>query len=103
MNVVRLVRIESGYPNPCDNWYLKSTLLGRAWIKENTSVSTAANQNMINTHSQLDFSLVHHAMFQARATVMFWGTFCKSNLYPSMSNEFYSDKQFITTDFVSRW
>ena len=58
-------------------------------------------QLLMKMHSQLDFSLVHHAMFWAGAMVISGGTFRKSNLFLSTSSEFCSNKQFVREDFIS--
>ena len=103
LNVVRLLHIEAGYANPCDCWYVKSTLTGINRIKglkviRKTPVSP---QLLLRLRQHLDLNTLHHAMFWAAALLMFFATFRKSNLFPVNGNEFSPDKQFVRSDFTA--
>ena len=103
LNVVRLLHMESNFPNPCeDNWILKTTLTGIDRLLGTPTVrkTPVTPSLLLQLHSQLDMRLPLHAMFWAAALVMFFGTFRKSNLFPDKSHQFCSDKQFTRKDFV---
>ena len=77
MNVVRLIHLESGFPNPCeDNWFLKSTLAGIERIKGNpvNRKAPVSPELLVRLYGLLDFSHIFDSMFWAAAVVMFFCT-----------------------------
>ena len=102
LNVVRLIHLECSYANPCkDSWLIKSTLVGierllGSPIHRKAPITPAL---LLQLKSRLDQSVLD-VMFWAAATVMFFGTFRKSNLLPDKSSAFSKEKQFTRADFI---
>jgi len=103
LNVVRIIHVESGFPNPCeDNWLLKTTLAGIDKVKGNSVArkTPVTPELLLKIYSLLDLSKVFDCMFWAAALVMFFCILRKSNLFPNQKGSFDKDKQFVRSDFV---
>ena len=103
LNVVRLIHLECGYKNPCqDNWMLKSTLIGieRLLGQPKVRKMPITPTVLLLLKTVLQDSLFNQ-MWWAAALIMFVGTFRKSNLFPDSKEKFNGDKQFTRADFVA--
>lgn len=102
LNIVRLLHIENGYPNPLDCWSLKSTLRGIKRLKGDSveRKEPVTPLLLLKLYRVLDSSNVLDMNFWAACLVMFFGTFRKSNLFPDSKAGFDSSKQFTRSDFV---
>lgn len=101
LNVVRLLHQECNEDNPCNSWFVRSTLRGidRLHGKETLRKSPILPDILMRMHDVLNLSNPCEAMFWAAALVLFFGTFRKSNLMPNNTQEDTS-KQFKRCDFV---
>ena len=102
LNIIRLLHLESNYPNPLqDNWFVKTTLIG---INRLLGVP-AVRRTPVHPQLLLDISNLLHrdtifdTMWWAAALVMFFGLLRKSNLLPDTLGGFDPRKQFTRSDF----
>ena len=83
LNIVRLLHIECGLPNPLgSNWYLDSVLRGIKRVnasppKRKLPISP---QILVHLRRLLNFDCPLHIIFWAACLVMFFGLFRKSNV-----------------------
>ena len=104
LNIVRILHLESNYPNPLqDNWYVKSTLTGidRLLASPVKRAAPVTPQLLIDIKAKLDFLTLWDSMFWAAALLMFFATLRKSNLFPNTPDSFSTDKQFTRSDLKS--
>jgi len=102
INVIRLLHLEYGFPNPLhDNWLLTSLLKGVARAK-----GTAVNKKLPITpemllllRQTLDFTTVNDVVFWAAALTMFFTLFRKSNVFPPSIAKFDANKHLCRKDF----
>ena len=105
LNIIRLLHLEAGLPNPLeDNWYVQSTLKGIDRILGMPAVRrTPIHPSLLmNLRFLLDFSIVEDCMFWAAALLMFYGLLRKSNLFPDSINSFDDKRHFVRSDFTQR-
>lgn len=102
LNIIRILHIDAGLPNPLsDSWIIKSTLKGidrclGTSVKRKKPIDPSL---LIRIFGHLDPQSVLDTMFYAAALTMFFGTLRRSNLMPLSLNEFSPDKQFVREDF----
>lgn len=103
LNVIRVVHLESGHPNPLsNNWYVQTTLKGIDRILGEPAVRrTPIHPSLLmSIRCLLDLANVADAMFWAAALVMFYGLLRKGNLFPDTVNSFNPRNQFTRSDFT---
>lgn len=100
INVIRLLHAECKFENPCQSWYVKSTVKGIERILGNpiNRKTPVLPPLLMKMRSDLQLSQPLDAMFWAAALVLFFGTFRRSNLLPN--NIVDISKQFKRSDFV---
>lgn len=94
LNVVRILHLELGFPNPLDrNWYLSTILKGI-----DRSKGTPPNrklpitpQMLSHIHTLLDLKDSFHATFWAACLIAFFTYFRKSTLVPKSGKGPYTD------------
>jgi integrase len=105
LNIIRLLHLEAGLPNPMqDNWYIKSTLTGIDRLigkpaKRRTPVHPSL---LLSIWQRLDMQVLVDSMFWAAALLMFHGLLRKSNLFPETAKQWDNRKQFVRADFVCK-
>lgn len=102
MNIVRLLHVEGGYANPCqNNWQLQSTFKGieRVLGSPVQRKSPIDPSLLLRIKSVLNGSVFDN-FFWAACMVLFFGMLRKSNLLPDTPTSFDKDKHFIRSDFV---
>ena len=87
LNIVRLLHVESGLPNPVQDYYIKSVLKGsRRLVGDKVTPKLPITPGiLLDIFKLLDLSLPLHLMFWAAALTAFFGMLCKSNLFPPQS------------------
>ena len=103
LNVVRVIHLECGYKNPCENsWLLKSTLTGiERLLGQPASRKMPVTPDLLLRIKAVITNSIFDRMWWAAAMVMFFGTFRKSNLFPDSAERFNAEKQFTRADFVA--
>ena len=105
LNVVRLMSLECGLPNPLqDDWQLRSLLLGIKRVK-GTSVARKVPitpQLLLKLLGFLDLALPDDLAFWAASLVMFFGLLRKSNVLAPSLNGFDAAKHLRRCDFTPR-
>ena len=102
LNIVRLLHIEGGHINPCqDNWQLQSTLKGierllGSPVQRRSPIDPAL---LLRIKSVLNDSVLD-SHFWAACMVLFFGMLRKSNLLPDTTAAFHRDKHFMRSDFI---
>lgn len=102
LNIVRLLHLECGYPNPCENnWQLRSTLSGIArTLGTNVTRKTPITPDLLlSIYGILNHRNILDLNFWAASLIMFFGMFRKSNLLPNSTTSFSPNKQFTRGDF----
>lgn len=103
LNIIRILHLDSGYKNPSeDSWMLKCTLRGIDRLKGNevTRKEPITPEILIDLKGVLNMNELKDCMFWAACLILFFGTFRKSNLFPTTPSEFTNEKQFSRKDFV---
>lgn len=105
LNVVRLMSLECGLPNPLqDDWQLRSLLLGIKRVKGSsvTRKVPITPPLLLKIYGLINLSLPEDLAFWASSLVMFFGLLRKSNvLAPSLSG-FDESKHLRRCDFLPR-
>ena len=102
LNVVRLLHLEHGFPNPLrENWFLDTLLKGVSRekglsVKRKLPISP---EILLKIKSLLNFNLILDSMFWAACTTAFFGFFRKSNLFPPSATKFDNTKHLCRSDF----
>ena len=102
LNIVRLIHLESGYSNPCqDNFGLKCTLRGidRVLGKQINRKLPIDPHMLLKVRNVLNMEEPTDIIFWAACLIMFFGLFRKSNLFPDKASEFNCKHQFVRSDF----
>lgn len=105
MNIIRLLHLEAGLPNPmADNWYIRSTLTGidRLIGKPATRRTPVHPTLLMSVCHYLDMSVIVDSMFWAASLLMFHGLLRKGNLFPDTMKQFDGKKQFTRSDFMAK-
>lgn len=101
LNVVRLIHLEAGYPNPLLNsWYLSSILKGlRRHKGDSTKQKLPITTNvLLGILTVLDFSRPFDLTFWAACLVAFFSFFRKSNLLVPSIEKFEPSKHLCAAD-----
>lgn len=101
LNIVRLIHLEAGLPNPLkENWYISTILNGARRVlgdQQNPKLPITP-QILLNIHKKLNLSTPIEALFWAALLVGFFAFLRKSNLLPP-SKGFDPDKHLTRQDF----
>lgn len=101
LNVVRIIHLESGNPNPLENnWYVSSILKGVRRVKgDNSSQKRPITIDILkNLASILDFRLSFDRTFWSACLVAFFSFFRKSNLLIQSPESFDEKRHLCATD-----
>ena len=102
LNVVRILHLEHGFPNPLkENWFLDTLLKG---VSREKGLSVRRKlpispDILLKIKLLLNFNNIDDSMFWAACTTAFFGFFRKSNLFPPSANKFDSSKHLCRSDF----
>ena len=102
LNVIRLLHLEHGFPNPLkENWFLDSLLKGVSRekglsVKRKLPISPDI---LLKIKNLLNFNVIDDSMFWAACTTAFFVFFRKSNLFPPSANKFDNSKHLCRSDF----
>lgn len=103
LNIIRLLHLEGGFPNPLsNNWVLTSILKGIARLK-GTSVSRKLPITpvlLLGIRDQLNFSKPVDIVFWAICLLLFFGLLRKSNVLPLSAKKFDPSHHVRRRDFV---
>lgn len=96
LNIVRLLHLESGLPNPLqDSWMVKSTLRGIDRVKGCEVVRKApiTPTMLLEMRQRLNFSKSPDCVFWGACLLMFFGLLRKSNLFANGAKSFDPKRQ----------
>ena len=103
LNIVRLLHLEGGFPNPIkDNWMLTSLISG---ISREKGLSVRRKvpitpDLLLRIKQLLNFNDLQDTMFWAASLTAFFGFFRKSNLFPPSNAKFDPEKHLTRADFT---
>jgi integrase len=102
LNIIRILHLEAGLPNPMENnWLLQTLLKGILRLKGNTPVQKLpiTPHLLLKIKATLDLRNSFHVVFWAACCVAFFGMLRKATLIPPSEKAFDPTKQLTRGDF----